>query len=223
MIDVIISDHNYHHFVPEAVASVLAQRDISTRVVIVDDGSDEVLTAHPDWPEDRVRVIRRDERGGPAAAINTGLAVCSAEFVALLDADDLFPAHRSRVLLQAIGEADIAYGGQVVFDDGQNPELDLSEAQLAALPDVTPTCLSGTTLFRRRLFDRAGPLPESRAVATFIAWMVGVRRLDPPPVEVAVNSPVLLRRSHSSNMTRTSTGDFGDYIEAIARHRAPKP
>ena len=36
-IDVVITNHNYNHYVPGAVASALSQRGVLTRVFVVDD------------------------------------------------------------------------------------------------------------------------------------------------------------------------------------------
>lgn len=223
VIDVVITNHNYHRFVPAAVESVLGQRGVTTRVFLVDDASDVPLTADPDWPQDRVRLLQRTTRGGHAAALNTGLAQCSAQYVAFLDADDLWPAYRTSLLLAAIGDADIACGGQVVFDDGQDPVLDLTEEQMKALPEVIPGCLPGTVLIRRRVLDHVGPMPESGSVGDFAMWLVNARACVPPPVLVSVDRPVLLRRSHAANMTRVRTGEFANYIQTVARHRGLLP
>lgn len=58
------------------------------RIIVVDDASEEPVHA-----TDRnahgapVEVVRRDERGGPAAARNTGLALVATAIVAFVDAD----------------------------------------------------------------------------------------------------------------------------------------
>jgi succinoglycan biosynthesis protein ExoW len=73
-------------------------------VIIVDDESPapaaEELGALSDEARGRVRIISR-RNGGPAAARNTGLAAlpANAEFVALLDCDDLWhPQHLTRAI-----------------------------------------------------------------------------------------------------------------------------
>lgn len=60
------------------------------RVVIVDDGSLSPLSpGRFDGAPCQVEVYRHDRSRGPAAARNTGLALCRTEFVAFLDADVL--------------------------------------------------------------------------------------------------------------------------------------
>ena len=216
-IDVVITNHNYNDFVPGAVESALNQRHVHTSVVIVDDGSEEPLQGFED--DDRVQIIRREVAGGLAAALNLGLAAGSAPLVAFLDADDLWPRNRCHCLCEAIIDADLAYGAQVVFADGKQPDLDPSPEALAAIGRLPAALLQGTTLLRRSLIERFGLFSEGLAFGPFIYWMAGVRSADPPVREVPVHKSVLLRRAHATNMTRTQI-QVGDYFQAVAKYRS---
>ena len=58
------------------------------RIVVVDDASEPPVTAPTSSSAGTpVEVVRRDERGGPAAARNTGLAAVTTDVVAFIDAD----------------------------------------------------------------------------------------------------------------------------------------
>ena len=60
------------------------------RIVVVDDATDEPVTAPGRTSHGvPVDVVRRTERGGPAAARNTGLATTTTALVAFLDADTI--------------------------------------------------------------------------------------------------------------------------------------
>jgi glycosyltransferase involved in cell wall biosynthesis len=215
-IDVVITNHNYNAYVPGAVESVLNQRNVNTRVVIVDDGSDEPLQGFED--DDRVRIIRRQVAGGVAVALNLGVAAGSAPLVAFLDADDLWPRNRCQCLCEAIVEADLAYGAQVVFADADQPDLDPTPEAWAAIGALPAGLLPGTALMRRSLLERFGPFPEKLTKGPFTYWMLGVRSAEPPVREAPVHRPVLLRRSHATNMTR-SYSQVGDYFQALAQRR----
>jgi glycosyltransferase involved in cell wall biosynthesis len=215
-IDVVITNHNYNRYVPGAVASALSQRGVLTRVIVVDDGSDEPLGGFEGEP--RVRVLRRDVAGGVGMALNAGVAAGSAALVALLDADDLWPRNHCQILAKALGDADMAYGAQVIFADGDQPDLDPASEQVAALGEVPAVPLPGTTLLRRSLLERVGPFSEVARHGAFIGWMVQARAARPPVREIVVNLPVLLRRAHTTNMTRTNR-QVGDYFAAVAQRR----
>jgi len=217
-VDVIIACRNPGALVGDAVASALAQREVLTRVIVVDDASDAPVEASDHhWPAERVTVLRHDDHRGQAATINRGLALSEAPFVAFLDHDDLWPTGRCRVLVDALtaSDGDLAYGCQVIFNDGDAPLLDGHLPEVAA----TPGPLSGTSMLTRTAIARLGPLNESLRLGAFIDWVATGRRLSPPLREIPVQSVTLLRRSHAANITRTRTHEFVDYVKVVALHR----
>lgn len=91
-VSVIIPAYNAASTLGATVKSVLAQTHDRLEIFIVDDGStDDTGAIASDLAafDDRITVIRR-ENGGVARARNTALGRASGEFVAWLDADDLW-------------------------------------------------------------------------------------------------------------------------------------
>jgi len=89
--DVIIPARNAAATLPAALASVLGQSAPDLRVIVVDDGSRDdtaAVVTRAAETDPRVTLLRR-AGGGIAAAMNAGLALGHAPFVARLDADDL--------------------------------------------------------------------------------------------------------------------------------------
>jgi glycosyltransferase involved in cell wall biosynthesis len=86
--------------VREAVESVLAQTVADFELLVVDDASPlPVREALADIRDSRVRIIRRERNGGPAAARNSALRSARAVLVSQLDADDIWePDYLERVL-----------------------------------------------------------------------------------------------------------------------------
>ena len=74
-------------YLADALDSALGQRPAPAEIVVVDDASPEPLVLSPEY-RDRCALVRREKRGGPAAARATGLEAIGAPLVALLDADD---------------------------------------------------------------------------------------------------------------------------------------
>ncbi|MTJ91439.1 MAG: glycosyltransferase [Desulfovibrio sp.] len=90
LVSVIIPSYNYAAFLPQAVASVLAQRasGLEVEVIVVDDGSTDDTAEVVRGMGDDVRYIYQENQG-LSAARNAGLRAAQGEFVAFLDADDL--------------------------------------------------------------------------------------------------------------------------------------
>lgn len=85
--------YNAETFIGDAIESVLAQSNQHWELVIVDDGSsDRTFDIASHYDDSRIRIIRQKNQG-EAAARNTALRNIQGEFLAFLDADDLFLPH----------------------------------------------------------------------------------------------------------------------------------
>lgn len=105
LFSVIIPTFGRPLFLSEAVHSVLAQTVEDFECLVVDDGSPTPVEVSAD---PRVRVVRRDLNGGPAAARNTGLEESQGDYVAFLDDDDVYTPDRLRLALDGLERAPIA-------------------------------------------------------------------------------------------------------------------
>jgi glycosyltransferase involved in cell wall biosynthesis len=88
-VSVIIPVYNHARFLPEAVESALAQTLAPREVIVVDDGSTDDTPEVLDRYKDRVRILRQINQG-VSAARNTGAANSDGEYLAFLDADDVW-------------------------------------------------------------------------------------------------------------------------------------
>ena len=87
-VSVIIPAYNYAHFLPEAIASVLAQTWTALELIVVDDGStDDTAGVCARFPDPRLRYLHQ-ANAGLSAARNTGIREARFPYVAFLDADD---------------------------------------------------------------------------------------------------------------------------------------
>ncbi|WP_082429861.1 glycosyltransferase family 2 protein [Jannaschia rubra] len=115
---VIVAAFRARDVLPASVQSALSQTGVTCEVVIVDDASgDGTFEAAKRLArdDDRVRVLRLERNGGPAAARNAALDVAQGEWIAVLDADDRMEPDRLARMI-AFGEAQ---GADAVFDDFQ--------------------------------------------------------------------------------------------------------
>lgn len=117
MIEVVIPAHNAGRFLRETLLSVAAQSVLPSRVTVVDDAStdDTVAVAHACRTElqDRIaiQVVANPGPRGPSAARNKAIRESEAEWVALLDADDLLaPRHHELLLRAATAAPDVVLG-----------------------------------------------------------------------------------------------------------------
>ena len=101
------------------VASVLAQTFRDFELILVDDGSTDDTVARAQAIKDpRVRLIRRTQNGGVAAATNDGYAAARGRYICPADHDDLLMPDRLKCeigFLESHPELDGVGGGHVIL------------------------------------------------------------------------------------------------------------
>ncbi len=102
LISVVVPAYNAVPTLDETMRSVLRQTHAELEVIVVDDGSKDATRQMADAfaaQDARVRVISKPN-GGVAAARNTGIDAARGDYVALLDADDLWHPDKLRRQLE---------------------------------------------------------------------------------------------------------------------------
>ena len=133
-IGVVITTHNYGHYLAACLESVLSQTLLPRQVVVVDDASEDnaadVVAAFSD-----VQYCRVNFRNGNRAR-NFGFLKVSDPYVAFFDADNVMMPRFLEVLysaLQEVPSATYAYGDRIVFADG---DLHQGEREVSGAFDV---------------------------------------------------------------------------------------
>ncbi|MDR3536958.1 MAG: glycosyltransferase [Acetobacteraceae bacterium] len=90
-VSVVTPAWNAERTITRAIASALSQSGVSVEVIVADDASTDA-TGHvvAALNDPRVRYLRLPVNGGPAAARNAAIASAQGEWIAVLDADDMF-------------------------------------------------------------------------------------------------------------------------------------
>jgi Glycosyl transferase family 2/Glycosyl transferases group 1 len=133
-VSVVVTLYDYATVVVETLDSILASRDVSLEIVIVDDHSRDggravvrrYLAEHDDVP---IALLGREANRGLSAARNLGIAHARADKIMIMDADNLlYPVCLRRLAdaLDADAGAAFAYATLEAFghDPGLRSELD---------------------------------------------------------------------------------------------------
>ncbi len=114
-------------FFRAAVESMLNQTAMPDEIVIVCDGKltsqlDEIVTEFENNYKQIVKILRLKENSGLANALNQGLKICTNEYVARMDTDDISVADRIEVQLGEMIKhgADISSGTIEEFETDPN-------------------------------------------------------------------------------------------------------
>jgi glycosyltransferase involved in cell wall biosynthesis len=182
-------------FLADAVGSVLRQTVTDFECIVVDDASPD----GPVLPDDpRVRVVRREDNGGPPAARNTGIAAATGRYLAFLDDDDIWLPNRLAVAADAHRRAPVAICWQSTLDSHDKPSGRLFEGDVrdTVLDEMIPHL--GATSIERLV---APQFDQRYEASDDVEWWLRVAQELP----VATNTEVcLLYRVHDAPRTRTS-------------------
>lgn len=121
LVSVIMPAFNCERYVETAVRSVICQTHKNLELFVIDDGSSDATVAKVEAlaeGDSRIRLIRNAENMGAAGTRNRGLELCSGDFVAFIDSDDLW--HRDKLaaqidLMEREG-ADLCYTSYAIID-----------------------------------------------------------------------------------------------------------
>ena len=180
-VGVITPVHGEAPYLGEALDSALSQRPAPAEVVVVDDASPEPLCLDPAHAA-HCALVRRERRGGPAAARATGLLALSTSLVALLDADDAWQPGKLGAQLEALAHHDcvaLCFGRALeVGPDGKPTGYRAKELPVGLLepPFMARTLFEGnpirtsSVLIRRSALEQAGGFDEP-ATDDLGCWM----------------------------------------------------
>jgi len=116
-VSVIIPAYNAADYIREAVDSALSQTYGDFEVLVVDDGSTDDTPEILDLYGGRIRVIRQHNLKR-AAACNRGAQEATGEWLAFLDADDVWLPNKLSRQVEKCGEYVISHTNSVFFGDG---------------------------------------------------------------------------------------------------------
>ena len=94
---VIIPVYNGSETIARAIDSVLWQSHTALEIIVVDDASKDNTAEIVQSFGDRVKFIQKVDNGGSSAARNKGMDVAKGDYIAFLDADDIW--HKDKLML----------------------------------------------------------------------------------------------------------------------------
>ncbi len=212
-ISVIIPVFNGERFIAEAIQSVLNQNYELLEIIVVDDGSTDNTGKIVEKFGSKVHYIFQ-ENGGVAKARNTGLRAASGDYIAFLDADDLFCKDKLSTQLKQFDKylsLGIAFGyasrcdftGQIYDDEAKSQ---ISKSFLVSL---------GSLLIAKSVFATIGYFDEVMKLAEDQDFFLRVRESGIP---VAVHPEVVqICRSHDNNMTNDKKNRSFYHLLAIKK------
>lgn len=211
LISVIIPVYNGERYITEAIESVLAQEYLPIEIIVVNDGS-------TDRTEEMLRSYANVQYGyqprlGAASARNSGIRYSSGEWLAFLDADDLWTRDKLRMqtaLFRTDPDLDMVFGHVEQF---YSPELEESLRGKIQFAGLMPGYVPGAMLVKKTSFLKVGFFNEEFRIGEFIDWYT--RALDYGLKSHLAPGVLLQRRIHDSNTGIKERDSRKDYLRVL--------
>ena len=201
-------------YLPAAIDSALGQTRPPDEVVVVDDGSGDATPEVIASYGDRLTAIRQRHLGN-ATALNRGIGATSGEYVAFLDADDIWASDKLALQLEILErdrDADAVFGlVQQFLSEDADPSL---ARRVVIPPSPQPGVAKTAMLIRRAALDRVGGFDETRSNSDFTDWYL--RALERGLTTRVPEVLVARRRIHGANLgIREHDRQWPETIEAL--------
>lgn len=199
LVSVIIPVYNGEQYLAEAIESVFAQDYRHIEVIVVDDGSiDNTADIARSYRE--VRYIYQINQGHGKAK-NVGIAATRGEFIAFLDADDLWlPNKLSHQVDYLLNHSHIEYTlckMRMFLEPGTNLPAGLNKDHLL---EETLAYIPSALLVRKTVIEKIGVFDSTYRHSNDSDWFF---RANDAGIPMTVLPEVLLyRRIHSCNLTQ---------------------
>jgi len=168
---VLLDTFEYGRYIEEAVRSVLEQDFPAEQVeiLVVDDGSTDDTEERLGKFGDAIRYLKKPN-GGQASAFNYGCSHARGEFIALLDADDVWLPNKLRRIHEAfVSQPDAGMAYHRLYEWTEDGGLATSGHFIPVSGRVTdsrfsllcyPMMQASSLVFRRQALEDLLPIPE---------------------------------------------------------------
>lgn len=181
-VSVVMPAYNAERYIEEAIRSVQAQTMPDWELIAVDDRSADKtpeILRELSRRDDRIVPVFNDTNRGAAGSRNVALDICTGDYIAFLDSDDLWRPNKLDVQLrvaQATG-ADIVYSSYALFDErGKRHYNDFIVKGSTSFNEMLRRNEIGClTAFMRRELARQYRFPEDIYQEDYALWLALLR------------------------------------------------
>lgn len=203
---IIIPCYNTAAYLPHAIKSALDQTYSPIEIVVIDDGStDDTASIVAQYKNSAIKYVYQSNKG-LSAARNTGIRMATGEYIALLDADDLWERdklHKQIELLKKYPSCGMVFTDYSTF----NTEGVLSRTRNADRHDGSVSYeqllsrlnfIYCTVVIRCEVFEQCGYFDESlRSIEDYDMWLRIAQQFEIR----GIRESLACIRIHNSSMT----------------------
>ncbi|MBK9174076.1 MAG: glycosyltransferase family 2 protein [Blastocatellia bacterium] len=207
LVSVIIPNYNYAKFIQRTIKSVLAQTYSNIEIIVIDDGStDGSLRVLEEFGDKVMTIVQNNQ--GVSRARNRGFEASSGEFIAFLDADDLWLPQKIERQISCFQEDEMlgfVHCSMTLIGPNEEPIADITNGSSGFIADAflrfegegAVVGAGSTGIVRRVVFSEVGGFDPEMSTAADWDFCYRIARRHKVGF---VTDPLVLYRVHNSNM-----------------------
>jgi hypothetical protein len=201
MVSVVVPFYNGISDLLESLDSVLSQSHEKLEVLLINDGSEEGLVELKEkvQRESRCRIINLEKNYGPSKARNVGIEEAKGDYVAFLDADDLFLPNKigEQLLHMYLTGSNISHTSYKTEEKGMKETVHSGELDGVVIPQIIESCTiaTPTVMIRNQFLKDTGYRfrEDLRVGEDTVFWLEVLKNqkilgIDKPLTEVKVDA-----------------------------------
>lgn len=201
LVSVVLPVYNGEKFIAEAIRSVFVQKYEPLELIVVNDGSTDQSEKCLEEFEGKLTLINQ-KNSGPSSARNAGIETANGEYVAFIDADDVWvPGNLSFHMNQftKYKNLEISIGLTSKLEFESSIEVDVEQAKKKAFLHL----VMGASLMKKSVFKDVGLFDEELILGQDTDWFLRAKELEK---KMAIGKDlVLFYRKHQHNRTNDKT------------------
>ena len=179
-VSVVIPSYNSSSYINKAIESVLNQTYGNLEVIVADDAStDDTCTVVQKIIDPRVKLIRRKENGGAAAARNSAIDAATGRYIAFLDSDDYWLLDKLSVQISKMQEKAKSFSYTSYIAKSEKDEMLIEVPEEVNYVRLLRGNIIGTSTV---VYDVASLgkiyMPSLRMTEDFATWLNILRQCD---------------------------------------------
>lgn len=229
-VSVVIPAYNSMEYLPQTLANILCQTLQDFEVIVVNDGSSDNIT---DWfseniKDPRLKLISQPNQG-PSIARNTGMSHAQGNYIAFMDADDLWEPTKLAKQVQVLDEdpkVGLVYTWVSYIDSQGNLTGRIRKHNVNGM--VLPTLIQynlidcgSVAVVRRECFEKFGGFDQS--VVPIEDWDMWLRIASQYSFKV-ISEPLVYYRQHMGSLSGKWKMMEASYHKVLGRfYDSPHP
>jgi len=229
MVTVVIPCFNAQAFLPRTLESVLAQTHANLEIIVVDDASSdrsvEIVRSYA-ARDSRVRLLVRSTNAGtPGAPRNDGVANARGEWIAFLDADDLWHPMKLELQLRALREhgalmcstlmKDFVDEREIVVSPPREPKVQRIDLGMQLRKYRTPT----SSIVAHRDLMRRLPFNEDIGYRAREDTDCFIRAHEEVPYSIKVLHPLVFYRQQAAQISGNKWKMIPRHLNMLKKYR----